>query len=309
MPFNEYPWMERNELLTYEEILRLVGMFVRLGVEKIRITGGEPLVRKRLDVLVSGLASLEGIRDLSLTTNGALLAKQAEALHEAGLKRINVSLDTLDPEKFKRISQRGELASVLEGLRAAQSCGLYPIKINAVIERGVNDDEIVPLAEFARARGFAIRYIEYMDAGNANHWRLEKVVTKREILAALSARFGLREARRADSSTPAVSYEFADGGGEVGVIASVTEPFCRDCDRARLTSDGRLVTCLFSAKGHDLKSLLRSGARDSELSELIARLWGQRSDRYSEERFVSPQRGVGYEPSRAPKLEMIVLGG
>ncbi len=309
MPLNEYSWIERGELLTYEEIFRLAGLFVRLGVERIRVTGGEPLVRRRLDVLIRSLASLEGIQDLSLTTNGALLAEQAEALRAAGLKRINLSLDTLEAAKFRRITQRGELSEVLKGLEAAERCGFYPIKINAVIERGVNEDEIVPLAEFARARGLTLRYIEFMDVGNANQWRMEKVVGKKEILATLAARFPLREARRADTSSPAVNYEFADGGGAFGVIASVTEPFCRDCDRARLTADGKLVTCLFAQQGHDLKSLLRAGASDRELMEVIASLWRQRADRYSEERLVALQSPSGYEAQRHAKMEMIVLGG
>ncbi len=309
MPLNEYSWIERGELLTYEEILRLAGLFVRLGVEKIRVTGGEPLVRRKLDVLIRGLASLEGIQDLSLTTNGALLAEQAEALRAAGLKRINLSLDTLDAAKFRRITQRGELSEVLKGLEAAERCGFDPIKINAVIERGVNEDEIVPLAEFARAHGLTLRYIEFMDVGNANQWRMEKVVGKKEILATLAARFPLREAHRADTSSPAVNYEFADGGGAFGVIASVTEPFCRDCDRARLTADGKLVACLVAQQGHDLKSLLRAGASDRELMEVIAGLWRQRADRYSEERLVALQSPSGYEPQRHAKMEMIVLGG
>jgi cyclic pyranopterin phosphate synthase len=309
MPLTEYEWIDRHELLSYEEILRLARLFVRLGTEKVRVTGGEPLVRKQLEVLLKGLAGLPRIKDLSLTTNGALLAEQAPALRAAGLQRINVSLDTLDPEKFKRISQRGKLSDVLDGLRTAQRCGFHPIKINAVIERGVNDDEIVRLAEFARQNGYTLRYIEYMDAGNANQWRLDKVVSKKQILATLSTSFPLREARRAETSAPAVDYEYADGSGEVGVIASVTEPFCRDCDRARLTADGKLVTCLFSPTGRDLKSRMRSGATDDELAEIMAGTWLKRSDRYSEERFAALSSASGYEPRSHPKMEMIVLGG
>ncbi len=309
MPLNKYKWVERRELLSYEEILRLTGLFVRLGAEKIRITGGEPLVRKQLEILVKGIAALPGVKDLSLTTNGALLAEQAPPLRAAGLARINVSLDTLDPEKFKRISQRGELSDVLAGLRAAQRCGFHPIKINAVIERGVNDDEILPLAEFSRDHGFTIRYIEYMDAGNSNHWQLDKVVSKKEILQAVAARYPLREAKRTDASAPAVDYRFADGRGKLGVIASVTEPFCRECDRARLTADGQLVTCLFSPSGYDLKSLMRGGSTNDELMERIAVIWRKRTDRYSEERREAISSGTGYEPQNRPKMEMIVLGG
>jgi GTP 3',8-cyclase len=308
MPFDEYSWIRREEILTYEEIARLARIFASVGAEKIRLTGGEPLVRKGLEVLVGMLARVEGIEDICLTTNGALLAEKAGALRAAGLKRLNVSLDTLDPAKFRRVTQRGELAPVLTGLEAAKREGFAPIKLNAVIERGVNEDEIVALAEFARASGFAIRYIEFMDVGNANAWNMEKVFTKKDILAALGARYRLREKGRRDAGSPAVDYEFEDGGGEVGVIASVTEPFCGDCTRARLTADGKLVTCLFADHGHDLRSLLRSGAADVEIRKTIEAVWQARRDRYSEERFVALNTS-GYQPREHSKMEMIVLGG
>ncbi len=306
MPFDEYVWIDRNEILTFEEITRLAGLFVQLGAENIRLTGGEPLVRRDLDRLVVRLASL-GVKDLSLTTNGSLLGEQAEALARAGLKRINVSIDTLDAEKFKRITKRGDLARVLEGLFKAKSCGLAPIKINAVIERGVNDDDIIPLIEFAREHGFAMRFIEYMDVGNSNNWFTQKMVSKREILDAINARYPLREVGRDRQSAPAVDYEFVDGGGEVGIIASVTEPFCSGCTRARLTADGKLVTCLFSECGHDLKTPMRNGATDEQLIELIKSVWIKRDDRYSDERLESLNSPEGYRPKR--KLEMITLGG
>jgi GTP 3',8-cyclase len=308
MPFDEYEWLERHELLTYEEITRLARIFASLGVDKIRLTGGEPLVRKDLDLLIRGLTAIEGLRDVCVTTNGALLAGAAAGLKAAGLCRINVSLDTLDPERFRQITRRGELSKVLDGLSAARRRGFHPIKINAVITRGVNEDEILPLVEFARANGFGIRFIEYMDVGNANGWKLDKVVPKAEILRTISGRFPLEETGRAGGSAPAVDYRFLDGQGEVGVIASVTEPFCGDCNRARLTSDGKLVTCLFSETGHDLKSPLRSGASDEDLSKLIAAIWNARSDRYSEDRFRALGSG-GYQPARHKKIEMIVLGG
>ena len=308
MPFDEYEWIDKKEILTFEEITRLAKIFVQLGVDKIRLTGGEPLVRRDLELLVAGISQLPGLSDLCLTTNGSLLAEKIEALQGAGLKRINVSIDTLNPEKFQRITKRGELAKVLEGLFAAKSCGLNPIKINAVIERGVNDDDMIDLVEFSREHGFAIRFIEYMDVGNANNWTSEKLVSKKEILEAVSARFPLREVGRESGSAPSVDYEFLDGRGDLGVIASVTEPFCSTCNRARLTADGKLVTCLFSQVGHDLKALLRSGSTDREISEFIAGIWKQRKDRYSAER-LEALRSSTYDPKHHKKIEMITLGG
>jgi GTP 3',8-cyclase len=308
MPFDEYDWIPKGEILTYEETARLAQIFLGLGAEKIRLTGGEPLVRKDLDVLIGKIAPLTGLKELCLTTNGAHLAERAAALRAAGLARLNVSLDTLEPEKFRRLTKRGELEPVLEGLAEARRLGFRPIKLNAVVERGVNDDEIIPLAEFARAQGFAIRYIEYMDVGNANDWNLAKMVSKKEILSALAARFRLREKGRREPGAPAVDYEYEDGGGEVGVIASVTEPFCGACSRARLTADGKLVTCLFADHGHDLKALLRNGASDEEIRKDIEAVWQKRRDRYSEERFVA-LNASSYQPREHSKMEMIILGG
>ena len=306
MPLDEYEWIARGEILSYEEIARLARLFVELGVEKIRLTGGEPLVRKDLEVLVAHLARL-GVNDLCLTTNGALLGEKAAGLKAAGLRRLNVSIDTLDPERFRRITQRGELQPVLDGLFHAKSLGFDPIKLNAVIERGVNDDEIIPLVEFARANGFTIRFIEYMDVGNANHWRSERMVPKAEILERIRAHYGVVEVGREDGSAPAVDYTLA-GGGDAGVIASVTEPFCFACTRARLTADGKLVTCLFSQTGHDLKGLLRKGAGGDEIKEFIRGVWRQRTDRYSEERLEALQSDR-YQPGEHKKIEMITLGG
>lgn len=309
MPLAEYTWIHRREILTFEEVARLARLFIPLGVEKIRLTGGEPLARKDLEKLVAKLSALEGVRDLCLTTNGSLLAEKAAALRAAGLQRINVSVDTLDPEKFKRITKRGDLSRVLEGLFAARRCGLDPVKINAVIERGVNEGDILPLVEFSRRHGFALRFIEFMDAGNANDWASAKVVPKGEILDVINARFPLREAGRRRDSETAVEYEFADGVGDIGVIASVTEPFCAHCTRARLTADGKLVTCLFSEDGHDLKGLLRSGAADEDISAAIRSAWSGRTDRYSEERLEAMKSAAGYRSREHSKIEMIRLGG
>ena len=309
MPLDEYEWIKRAEILTYEEIARLAALFVRLGVDKIRLTGGEPLLRKNLNQLISKLCLLPGIKDLCLTTNAALLAPQVAALRAAGLRRVNVSLDTLQPEKFRRMTKRGELDKVLEGLFAAKSQGFGPIKINAVVERGVNDDEIIDLVEFSRDNGFAMRFIEYMDVGNANQWTSGKMVSKAEILERISARYSLREVGRDQGSAPSVDYEFVDGGGDIGVIASVTEPFCTSCTRARLTADGKMVTCLFSQQGHDLKTPMRLGASDQELRDSIGSIWNARADRYSEERFLAMNSRQGYQPGRHKKIEMITLGG
>lgn len=309
MPLEEYVWIDRSEVLNFEEMARLARLFAGLGVDKIRITGGEPLVRKDLHVLVRMLSAVDGVRDICLTTNGSLLSEQIEELAAAGLKRINVSIDTLDPEKFRQITKRGDLSKVLDGLFAAKKFGLHPIKINAVVERGLNEDDIIPLVEFARENGFSMRFIEYMDVGNANDWISAKIVSKKEILDRINSHYPLREVGRENGSAPAVDYEFIDGVGDVGVIASVTEPFCSSCTRARLTADGKLVTCLFSDQGHDLKKLLRSGATDDQLVEVISSIWNTRTDRYSDERLAAMKSRQGYQPKAHHKIEMITLGG
>ncbi len=309
MPFDEYEWVDKKEILTFEEITRLADLFVQLGVDKIRLTGGEPLLRRDLEKLISKLSSLSGLEDLCLTTNGSLLAEKVSVLKSAGLRRINVSLDTLNPEKFARIRRRGDLAKVLEGLFAARSYGLHPIKINAVIERGVNDDDIIDLVEFSRKNRFSIRFIEYMDVGNSNNWTSEKLVSKREILETINTRYPLREVGRGKGSAPSVDYQFIDGGGDLGVIASVTEPFCSTCTRVRLTADGKWVTCLFSEHGHDLKTLMRNGATDQEIKEVISAIWGERKDRYSDERLDAMNSALGYQANDHKKIEMITLGG
>jgi GTP 3',8-cyclase len=308
MPLDEYEWIDKKEILTFEEITRLAIIFVGLGVEKIRLTGGEPLVRQNLDRLVKKVCAIDGLKDLCLTTNGALLAEKIASLKEAGLRRVNISIDSLDPDKFKRITKRGDLGKVLEGVFAAKKHELHPIKLNAVIERGVNDDDIIPLVEFSREHGFAIRFIEYMDVGNSNNWTSAKLVPKKEIIDKIHSRFPLKEVGRADGTAPSMDYKFVDGRGDVGVIASVTEPFCSSCTRVRLTADGKVVTCLFSQLGHDVKALLRGGASDDAIGEWLSSIWKQRTDRYSDER-LHALRSDTYNPKSHKKIEMISLGG
>ena len=308
MPLDKYEWIDRSEILSFEEIERLARLFIQLGVEKIRLTGGEPLLRHDLERLVALLAPLD-LKDLSLTTNGSLLAEKAGALAAAGLRRVNVSVDTLQPEKFRRLTRRDDLPRILDGLHAARKAGLEPIKINAVIERGVNDDEILDLVEFARANRFVLRFIEYMDVGNSNNWRSDRTVTKTEILKMISGRLPLQEAGREGGNAPSVDYRFDDDEGSVGIIASVSEPFCGGCTRARLTADGKLVTCLFSGQGSDLKKLIRGGASDQDMLDAITSIWKGRGDRYSEERLAALQSAEGYDAGGRRKIEMISLGG
>lgn len=309
MPFDDYDWIDKQEILSFEEISRLVRLFVKFGVNKVRLTGGEPLVRRDLPDLITQLARIEGLVDIALTTNASRLTDMAAALKTAGLNRINISIDTLDPDKFQRITKRGDLDKVLAGLFRAQSVGLEPIKINAVIERGVNEDDILDLVEFGRTHNCSVRFIEYMDVGTANAWNMARTVPKREIIDRINQRFPIEERGRSEGTAPAVDYEFLDGKGDVGVIASVTEPFCATCTRARLTADGRLVTCLFSQTGHDLKSPLRGGATDEELAQAIRAVWSTRLDRYSADRLNSIHSPEGYDPKQHNKLEMITLGG
>jgi GTP 3',8-cyclase len=308
MPFDEYKWIERQEVLSFEEIERVVRLFLSFGIQKVRLTGGEPLVRKDLHRLIARLNAVPGLPDISLTTNGALLTEQAQALFAAGLRRINISIDTLKSDRFSALTKRGKLEDVLSGLFAAMKVGMSPIKLNAVIIRGTNDDEILDLAAFARANGFEMRFIEYMDVGNANAWSLEKTVTKKEILETINARFPVREVGREHGSAPAVDYEYLDGAGEIGIIGSVTEPFCASCTRVRLTADGKLVTCLFAESGFDLKTLVRSGASDDEITAQVAKIWTARNDRYSDTRWQLVRSGA-YEARDHKKIEMITLGG
>jgi len=306
-------WLPRSSILTYEEIARLVRVVAGLGVSKIRLTGGEPLLRQDLPVLVALLAAVPGIADLALTTNGLLLARHVGELRAAGLRRATVSLDTLRPERMRDFARSDRHADVLVGIAAARDAGLHPLKLNAVIVRGYNDDEIPDLVAFARAQGSEVRFIEYMDVGGATRWSPEAVVPKAEILAAVAARFGpvTATADRDHPSAPAETFSLSDGT-TFGVIASTTAPFCRTCDRGRLTADGRLYGCLYAPEGLDLRDPLRTGASDDELSALIGGLWRTRTDRGAEERLVVPGRGIlaGAAALRAdPHLEMHTRGG
>jgi cyclic pyranopterin phosphate synthase len=300
----KYAFLAKPELLDFEEIERLVRLFVALGVEKVRITGGEPLLRHELPRLVERLARVPGLRDLTLTTNGYLLATQARALAEAGLRRITVSLDSHDDETFGRMNGRGiGVGKVLEGIEAAAAVGLAPIKINCVVQRGVNEGSVVPLARRFKGSGHVVRFIEYMDVGTLNGWNPEQVVTAKEMVAAIDAVFPLAPVEPAYSGEVAERWAYRDGSGEIGVIASVSQPFCRGCTRARLTIEGKLVTCLFAAGGADLRGPLRSGASDDALRARIAEVWTRRSDRYSEE------RAAAAATRPAARLEMYQIGG
>jgi len=308
MPLDRYEWISRREVLTFEEITRLSRLFVSLGVEEIRVTGGEPLLRHKLSELIARLSQIEGLKDLSLTTNASSLHQHAAVLSRAGIRRINVSLDTINPVKFRKMTKRDDLANVLQGLLTAKSIGIHPIKINSVVQRGVNDDDILPMTEFARQNGFWLRFIEYMDVGNTNRWVSKKMVSKKEILERIDARFPIEETGRADPNAPAVNYRFRDGCGNIGVIASVTEPFCEGCTRGRLAADGRLILCLFSDQSVDLKKPLRQDAGDDEISGIIREAWLKRRDRYSEERLEAMNSGK-YRPDSRRKIEMISIGG
>jgi cyclic pyranopterin phosphate synthase len=298
-----YEFLPKTEILTYEEIARVTRSAASLGVRKVRLTGGEPLLRADLCRLVTALAAVEGVEDLSLTTNGHLLASFAGALAEAGLRRVTVSLDSLDEQVFKSMSgRRFTTVSVLAGIEAAERAGLSPVKINCVVKRGVNDGTLLELAERFRGTGHVVRFIEYMDVGNLNGWDEDQVVSAAEILEIIGSRHALEPVPPAYPGEVATRYRYADGAGEIGVIASVTRPFCSACTRARLTPEGRLVTCLFASGGTDLRGPLRAGATDAELRELLHGIWARRADRYSEERAERKQHG-------GRKIEMHRLGG
>lgn len=304
----KYAFLPRPELLTFEEIERLARLFAEAGVEKLRITGGEPLLRHQLPRLVERLAGIPGIRDLTLTTNGWLLSKHAPDLAAAGLNRVTVSLDSHDDAVFGAMNGRGfGTGRVFEGIDAADAAGLRPIKINCVVERGVNEASIVPLAQRFKGTGHILRFIEFMDVGTLNDWNLAKVVPAREILDRVGAKFPLEPVDPNYPGEVAQRWRYTDGSGELGVIASVSAPFCGDCHRARLTIEGRLVTCLFAADGVDLRGPLRDGADDDTLRERIAGTWRRRVDRYSEERAAQTD-GDGRSPDRQ-RIEMYQVGG
>jgi GTP 3',8-cyclase len=296
----EYRFLARRELLTFEEIERLARVFVALGVRKLRLTGGEPLVRREIERLVERLATIPDI-DLTMTTNGSLLPQKARLLADAGLQRITTSLDSLDDTTFRAMNDVDfPLERVLSGIEAAAAAGLV-VKVNTVVKRGVNEDSVLPLARYFRESGHVLRFIEYMDVGHTNGWRLDDVVPAAEIVRLLDDEFGLEPIEPAYRGEVAQRWRYRDGAGEVGVIASVTQPFCGDCTRARLSAEGRLYTCLFALRGHDLRALLRGGASKAELSEAIAAHWTQRSDRYSELR--------SEVTASLPKVEMSYIGG
>ena len=298
----DHAFVARDELLTFEEITSVVGAFARAGVTTVRLTGGEPLLRRDLARLIGMLAALPGVDDLALTTNGALLAPLAGPLAAAGLRRVTVSLDALDPDLFRRRADTTvDVGVVLDGLAAAAAAGLGPVKINAVIRRGLNEDEVVPLARTAREQGYTIRFIEYMDVGHTNGWRRDEVVPADEILERIGAVFPMAPLPATRDGETATRYRYTDGGGEVGVIASVTRPFCGACTRARLSPVGELFTCLFATRGTDLRALVRGGADDDELDAAVRGVWGRREDRYSELRTAST-------PSQ-PRVEMSYIGG
>jgi GTP 3',8-cyclase len=300
-----YRFLKTAERLSFEEIVRLTRLLVRLGVRKLRLTGGEPLLRANLADLIGDLTTIPGVEDVALTTNGVLLARHAAELKAAGLHRITVSLDSLDPQVFARMSGGfGGIEDVLDGIRHALDAGLAPIKVNAVIQRGVNDHTVLDLVERFRGTGVIVRFIEYMDVGNRNHWQQELVVPSRELAARIGERWPLEPVQPNYRGEVAERYRFADGRGEIGFISSVTQPFCGDCSRARLSSDGVLYTCLFATQGTSLRDVMRAGASDEELMELLRGIWTGRADRYSELR-ASLRRAAAEQR----KIEMYYIGG
>ena len=313
MPEDEYVWLPRSSILTYEEIERLVRTFAGLGVTRIRLTGGEPLLRQDLATLVRMVAAVPGIADVALTTNGLLLGRDAAALRAAGLRRVTVSLDTLRPERMREFARSERHGDVVAGIVTAGTAGFTRIKLNTVVVRGFNDDEVADLLEFAQAHRSEIRFIEYMDVGGATLWSREAVVPRAEILAAIAARFGAATplTDRDRPSAPAERFQLADGT-VFGVIASTTAPFCRACDRGRLTADGRFYGCLYAPRGLDLRDALRGGASDGELAALVTGAWRTRADRGAEERLAVPERGALAPAERLradPHLEMHTRGG
>jgi cyclic pyranopterin phosphate synthase len=297
-----YRFLGRNEVLSFEELERLTRVFAGLGVRKVRLTGGEPLLRRHVEQLVARLATIDGIDDLTMTTNGSLLRRQAPALAAAGLTRVTVSLDSLDDDVFRAMNDVDfPVAKVLDGIEAALEAGLGPVKVNAVVKRGVNDHGIEALAERFRGTGVTLRFIEFMDVGSTNGWRLDDVVPAQEIVDRIGAAWPLEPVGRSYAGEVANRWRYRDGAGEVGVIASVTQPFCGACSRARISAEGRLYTCLFAARGHDLRELVRSGIDDAGLEDEVRGIWLRRSDRYSELRTAGTPR--------IAKVEMSHIGG
>jgi GTP 3',8-cyclase len=297
----DYPFLPRQEILSFEEIVRLAQLFADQGVEKIRLTGGEPLLRKDIEHLIEQLARISGV-ELTLTTNGSLLASRAHGLRDAGLHRVTVSLDALDDAVFKRMNDADyPVAKVLAGIEAAATCGLAPVKVNMVVKRGSNDHEILPMVRHFRGSGHILRFIEYMDAGNANGWRMDEVVPSAEVVRRIATEFPLEAIDPNYSGEVAERWRYLDGAGEIGVISSVTQAFCSSCTRIRLSTDGKVYTCLFASSGHDLRRMLREGASNDALAAAISRIWHARDDHYSELRTA----GIPI----AKKIEMSYIGG
>ena len=297
----DYPFLPRHELLSFEEIARLARIFAAQGVQKIRLTGGEPLLRRDIEQLIELLAAIPGI-ELTLTTNGSLLSQRAQSLKAAGLRRVTVSLDALDDAIFGRMNDIGfPVARVLDGIAAAAAAGLAPVKINMVVKRGINDGQIIPMAEHFRGSGKILRFIEYMDVGSSNGWRMDEVVPSAEVVARIAAVFPLDAVDPAYAGEVAERWRYRDGGGEIGVVSSVTHAFCGGCTRVRLLTEGKLYTCLFAQHGHDLRQLMRDGKTDDEIAAVVAGIWQARDDRYSEIRSAQTAHGK--------KIEMSYIGG
>jgi cyclic pyranopterin phosphate synthase len=306
----DYEFLSRDALLNFEEITRVARIFVAHGVRKIRLTGGEPLLRKHIENLIEMLAQLKTPDgrdlDLALTTNGSLLAKKARSLKDAGLQRVTVSLDSLDDDTFRRMNGVDfPVAQVLRGLEVAHAAGFGPIKLNMVVKRGMNDQEIVPMARHFKGAPFILRFIEYMDVGASNDWKMDEVVPSSEVVERIAAHMPLEAIEPNHAGETAERWRYTDGGGEIGVVSSVTQSFCRDCTRARLSTEGVLYTCLFAANGHDLRALLRGGNTDQEIAAAVSHLWRARADRYSELRSASTPGTA----SAARKIEMSYIGG
>jgi len=298
----DYEFLPHDQLLTFEEITRLTHNFVDLGVRKIRLTGGEPMMRRELETLVSMLAEIPGVEDLAMTTNGSFPVERVQLLKDAGLKRISVSLDALDDPTFKKMNDADfPVASVLEWIEASAAAGLGPVKVNMVVRRGINEHSILPMARHFREKGHILRFIEYMDVGHSNGWRLDDVVTARQIRDIINAELPIEPLEPNYRGEVANRYRYVDGSGEIGIIASVSQPFCGSCNRARISADGRLFTCLFAIQGTDLRSLLRSGTDDETLRQAINQVWQKRTDRYSELR--------SSQTTDLPKVEMSYIGG
>ncbi|NNC67407.1 MAG: GTP 3',8-cyclase MoaA [Gammaproteobacteria bacterium] len=300
---SDYKFLRRDDLLSFEEITRISKVFSCLGVKKIRLTGGEPLLRKKLPILIEQLANVNGIEDISLTTNGVLLTKEvAQQLKDAGLKRITISLDALDDETFKAISDvKFGVEKVLKAIDVALAADLLPVKINMVVKRGDNEHSIIPMAKHFHGSGIILRLIEFMDVGSTNHWQMDDVFTAKEIVEVINQELPIEPAEANYHGEVAKRWQYKDGGGEIGIISSVTQPFCQSCTRARLSAEGKLYTCLFATQGKDLRHLIREGANDEHISDVVSAIWKKRTDRYSEQRTS--------ETVLLPKVEMSYIGG